>query len=387
MKKIVLLGSTGSIGTNTLDVVSRFPGKFKIDALSVDSNIDLLLRQIKQFRPKAVAVRDIKKAAILKKTASSIIKGLKIYEGDEGVEELAGRRDADIVVVAISGTAALSPILRAMGSKKRIALANKEALVSAGKIITDFAKKKKIEIIPVDSEHSAIFQCLDGKGSRSYLSKIYLTGSGGPLRNVSKKDFNKLSTKDVLNHPKWKMGKKITVDSATLMNKGLEVIEAHWLFDVEVDKIEVLIHPEAIIHSMVEFSDGAILAQLANPDMRLPILYALSFPERYKTIFPKVAFSEIRKFSFYSPDTGKFPCLSLAYRVIRDGGSSPCVLNASNEEAVKAFLSGRIKFTKIPVIIEKVLSKHKNIKNPTLTDILDKERWAKEEAKVLCCHS
>jgi len=387
MKKIVLLGSTGSIGTNTLDVVSRFPGKFKIDALSVDSNIDLLLRQIKQFRPKAVAVRDIKKAAILKKTASSIIKGLKIYEGDEGVEELAGRRDADIVVVTISGTAALSPILRAMGSKKRIALANKEALVSAGKIITDFAKKKKIEIIPVDSEHSAIFQCLDGKGSRSYLSKIYLTGSGGPLRNVSKKDFNKLSTKDVLNHPKWKMGKKITVDSATLMNKGLEVIEAHWLFDVEVDKIEVLIHPEAIIHSMVEFSDGAILAQLANPDMRLPILYALSFPERYKTIFPKVAFSEIRKFSFYSPDTGKFPCLSLAYRVIRDGGSSPCVLNASNEEAVKAFLSGRIKFTKIPVIIEKVLSKHKNIKNPTLTDILDKERWAKEEAKVLCCHS
>lgn len=384
MKKIIVLGSTGSIGTNTLRVISQFPAKFKVEALSVDSNIKLLLQQIKRFKPKAVAVKDANKARILRRSMGQKASRLKIYEGEDGLGELAAWKSADIVVIAISGTAALLPTLRAIESGKQIALANKEALVTAGKIITTLAKRKGVDIIPVDSEHSAIFQCLGGTRERSRLSKIYLTGSGGPLRKVPKKDFDKLSKKDILRHPKWKMGKKITIDSATLMNKGLEVIEAHWLFDVDVDRIQVLIHPEAIVHSMVEFVDSSILAQLAFPDMRLPILYALTFPDRYKANLPKVEFSEVKNLSFHKPDVRRFPCLSLAYEAIKKGGVSPCVLNASNEEAVKAYLEGAIKFSRIPHIIERVLNKHENIKNPTFKDIINIDKWTKEETKKIC---
>jgi len=384
MKKIIVLGSTGSIGTNTLRVISQFPAKFKVEALSVDSNIKLLLQQIKRFKPKAVAVKDANKAGILKRNIGQRAPRLKIYEGEDGLRELAAWKSADIVVIAISGTAALLPTLKAIESGKQIALANKEALVTAGKIITTLAKRKGVDVIPVDSEHSAIFQCLGGTRERSRLSKIYLTGSGGPLRKVPKKDFDKLSKSDILRHPKWKMGKKITIDSATLMNKGLEVIEARWLFDVDVDRIQVLIHPEAIVHSMVEFVDSSILAQLAFPDMRLPILYALTFPDRYKANLPKVDFSEVKNLSFHKPDVRRFPCLSLAYEAIKKGGVSPCVLNASNEEAVKAYLGGAIKFSRIPHIIERVLNKHENIKNPTFKDIINIDKWTKEETKKIC---
>lgn len=383
MKKLTILGSTGSIGTNTLNIVSLYPDKFKVAALSADSNVDLLLEQIKKFRPREVAVKDRSKAALLKKRLGRR-SGLKIYESDNGICEMAAKSRADIAVIAISGTAALMPTVEAIKSGKQIALASKEALVTAGGLITDLAKRKNVKIIPVDSEHSAIFQCLDGKGAMGFLSKIYLTGSGGPLRNVLKKDFDKLSHSEILNHPKWKMGKKITVDSATLMNKGLEVIEAHWLFGVDVDNVEVIIHPEAIVHSMVEFVDGSVMAQLALPDMKLPILYALTYPERYKTDFPRADFSAIRNLTFYKADAVKFPCLRLAYEAIKKGGSYPCVLNAANEEAVRAYLKGAIKFSKIPLIIEQVLKRHKYVKAPSLEDILNIDSLTKEEVKRHC---
>jgi len=387
MKKITLLGSTGSIGTNALRIISQFPAEFKVEALAADSNIELLREQIKRFKPGFVAVRDVNKARQLRKDLGARNTRLKIYGGDEGIQEAAQCKSADIAVIAISGTAALLPTIKAIEAKKQIALASKEALVTAGRIITALAGKNGVDIIPVDSEHSAIFQCLDGPGSRRYLSKIYLTGSGGPLREVPKRNFDKLSRKQILKHPKWKMGKKITVDSATLMNKGLEVIEARWLFGVGSKEINVLIHPEAIVHSMVEFVDGSVLAQLALTDMKIPILYALTFPERYKTLLPKLEFSKLKNLSFHKPDTNKFPCLGLAYKAMEKDGTSPCVLNAANEEAVRAFLAGKIKFSRIPKIIEKLLSKHRNIKTPTLEDILNTDRWAKEEAKKICCRS
>lgn len=386
MKRVAILGSTGSIGTNALRIISRYPKKFRVEALSADSNVKLLGEQIKRFAPRAVAVRDLDKARQLRRALGRRSRGLRIYEGEEGIWQLAEWKGSDIVLIAISGTAALIPTVKAIECKKQIALANKESLVTAGKIVMQLAKKKGVDIIPVDSEHSAIFQCLDGPKSRKYLSRIYLTGSGGSLRNVPRKDFDRLSKRDILNHPKWKMGKKITIDSATLMNKGLEVIEARWLFDAPVDNVEVLIHPEAIVHSMAEFVDGSVLAQLAFTDMRIPILYALTFPERYETSLPKVSFSAVKQLTFYKPDTRKFPCLDLAYEAIKKGSTYPCVLNASNEIAVRAFLDDKIKFSRIPKIIERVLLAHRAAKDPALEDILDVDRWAREEARSICSH-
>ena len=381
MKKITILGSTGSIGINTLKVISRYHTKFSVQALTCGSNVDLLARQAKIFRPKALGVRDMSKVKKLKEK----VKGLnaRIFAGAQGIEEIARNVKADTVVMAISGNASLLPLIGAIEQKDKVLIASKEPLVSAGGIIMDLAKKKNCKIIPLDSEHNAIFQCLKGHDIKE-LKNIYLTGSGGPLRLVKHSLFSRLSIKKVLAHPKWKMGKKISVDSATLMNKGLEVIEARWLFDMPLKRIKVLIHPEAIVHSMIEFVDGAFLAQLGMPDMRLPIQYALDFPRRLKSNKFNVDFSALRALTFYNPDHNRFPCLGLAYEALKRGGSAPCVLNAANEEAVGMFLKKRIGFTAIPKIIEKVMNLHKIIKSPELNDIISADKWARREASHTC---
>lgn len=380
MKKIIILGSTGSIGTNALDVIARYPREFSVAGLAAHSNAELLARQAKRFRPKTVAICDGSKIDGLRTALSAT--GIKVLGGREGIEELAGNKGADITLVSIVGAAGLIPTLRAIESVRTVALANKEPLVMAGGIITERAKKRGTKIIPVDSEHSAIFQCLNGH-NRQDLKKIYLTGSGGPLKNLDAKKFDRLSPEKVVNHPRWKMGKKISVDSATLMNKGLEIIEAKWLFGVGVDKIDVLIHPEAIIHSMVEFIDGSIMAQLSQTDMRLPIMYAFSYPRRVKSVLPGLDFVKLGKFTFAPPDMKKFPCLRMAYEAAKKGGTHTAALNAANEEAVLAFLGGKIRFTQIPEIIGKVLSKHKAKINPSLNEILEIDAWAREQARSL----
>ncbi|MDD5136280.1 MAG: 1-deoxy-D-xylulose-5-phosphate reductoisomerase [Candidatus Omnitrophica bacterium] len=382
-KRIAILGSTGSIGTNTLDVLSAFDSGFEVVALSCESNFGLLARQARRFRPKCVCIGDGVRDLSLKRSLPS---GVRIVSGCEGLREIASRGDVDILVLAISGMAALPPLVEAVRTGKRIALANKEALVSAGPLIVKLAGKNGAEIIPVDSEHSAIFQCIEGK--RKFLSRIILTASGGPLLDISSKKFDSLARRDILKHPKWKMGEKITIDSATMMNKGLEIIEAQHLFDVTEDRIEVLIHPEAIIHSMVEFLDGAILAQLALPDMRLPIQYALTYPVRRGGRAAVTDLSKIGKLSFREPDIRKFPCLELARAAARAGGTCPAVLCAADEEAVSAYLDGRIKFSGIPKVVGRVIARHKNIKREGLSlgDILRAGEWAKEEARAICCH-
>ena len=381
--RIAILGSTGSIGTNALDVLSGFNDEFQIVGLSAGSNIELLTKQARKFRPKIVCIGNGPLAQELKKLIPSRI---KIVIGPDGLGEIVTRGDVDMVVLAIAGTASIIPLVEAVKHKKRIALANKEALVSAGPIVMREARKNGVDIIPVDSEHSAIFQCL-GQG-RSDLSKIYLTGSGGPLLKVSADKFDGLSKRTILKHPKWKMGEKITIDSATMMNKGLEIIEAQYLFNVSEDRIEVLIHPEAVIHSMVEFVDGAVLAQLAVPDMRIPIQYALTYPDRRAGGLESIDFSKIGQFSFLRPDIKKFPSLELARIASRSGGTHPAVLCSADEEVVRSYLDGRIKFSDIPKVITKVLSRHKKIggQNPSLCDILDAVEWAKEEARAICCH-
>jgi len=381
---IAILGSTGSIGLNTLDVVSRsLKDSFEVIALSADSNIKLLSEQAKLFRAKAISVRDSLLASAIKKSVS---KRTEVLTGLEGLNAIVSRHDVDIVVFAISGSSCVIPLLKAIENKKKIALANKESLVAAGAIVMKQAKKSNSTIIPIDSEHSAIFQCLDGRADQ--LNKIYLTGSGGPLLDISPNRFDGLSKEFILKHPKWKMGRKISVDSATMMNKGLEIIEARWLFGVEEDRIEVLIHPEAVIHSMVELVDGVIFAELGAPDMRSPIQYALTYPSRSKGLAPMIDFSKITKFSFRQPDIDKFPCLDMARWALKMGGTLTAVLNAADEEAVKGFLKGDIRFSAIPRIIEKVMSKHKNISKNAISidDVLGAEAWAREETRSLCYH-
>jgi len=380
MKKVVILGSTGSIGVNTLKVISQLPkNDFEVLGLSTNSRVDLLAQQIKQFRPKAICVRDSQKTKELKKLVN--LKGITIFEGPPGLQEIASLKEADLVVISILGNASLLPLIRAIESKKSIALASKEPLVSAGRIVMEKAKKNKVQIIPIDSEHNAIFQCLKGQ-KEGELKKIYLTGSGGPLRKIAKRHFNGFSPERITKHPKWKMGKKISVDSATLMNKGLEVIEAKWLFGVDILDIEVLIHPEAIVHSMVELRDGSLLAQMAYPDMCLPIQFALTFPERLNSNFFAFDFKKVNKLTFHAPNKKKFPCLDIAYEAARKSGTYPAVLNAANEEAVNLYLKGMLKFTDIPKVIEKVITKHRGVTQPKLKDILDTDKWAREEVKL-----
>ncbi len=380
MQKISILGSTGSIGTNALDIISRFPDKFRLSSVSAHSNIELLSQQVKKFNPKNVSVVDREKVNEFRKRFKDW--NIKIYEGKEGLCEMIKEDKIDSVIIGIVGSSALLPILTALDNVKRVALANKEALVMAGDIIMKKAKKKNVQILPVDSEHSAIFQCMISNNG-SEIKKIYLTSSGGPLRTTPKKDFKKITLKKAINHPKWKMGRKISIDSATMMNKGLEVIEAHHLFGIEVDNIEVLIHPETVVHSMVEFIDGSILAHMGKCDMRMPIQYALTYPSRYTSPVKNITFSKLRSVHFYPPDFKKFPCLKFAYEAIRLGETYPCVLNASNEVVVGEFLKRRIKFIDIPKVIDKVLKRHKSIKNPSLKDILETDKYTRIKTKEI----
>lgn len=367
MKRILVLGSTGSIGVNTLELARTFHDEIEITGLSVNRNINLLTKQIEEFHPKTVVVRDKTKAAELKQKIGG---GCEILSGDEGLLEITRRGDYDILVSALVGFAGLAPTLEAIKQKKRIALANKETLVTAGEIVIELCKKYNAELIPVDSEHSAIFQCLNGEEKKE-INKIILTASGGPFLNKNKEELAKVTVTEALNHPNWKMGSKITIDSATMMNKGLEVIEAFWLFHLPKDKIEVIIHPQSIIHSMVEFRDGSIKAQLSKPDMKLPILYALTYPERFFYEGVNTDFKKISQLTFFAPDFDKFNCLKIAYDVIDEGGTAPCILNAANEVAVEKFLAGRIGFTQIPEMISDALNNISNHHNADLETIID----------------
>lgn len=367
MKKILILGSTGSIGVNTLEIARSFPEKFEIIGLTANNNIQLLKKQIEEFHPKVVVVRDLAKAKELK---AQIGNQCEILTGDQGLLEITKRDNYDILVSALVGFAGLAPTIEAIKLKKRIALANKETLVTAGEIVNALCKKFNAELIPVDSEHSAIFQCLNGE-NKNDINKIILTASGGPFLNKTKKDLEKVTIEDALKHPNWKMGSKITIDSATMMNKGLEVIEAYWLFNLPKEKIEVIIHPQSIIHSMVEFKDGSIKAQLSTPDMRLPILYALTFPDRCQFNAVKTDLKKINQLTFFEPDFDKFACLKIAYDVIGEGGTATCVLNAANEVAVEKFLSGKIKFTQIPEMIADALNAINNIHTTDIETIVE----------------
>jgi 1-deoxy-D-xylulose-5-phosphate reductoisomerase len=383
MKKqnIVILGSTGSIGASTLKVIEKFKDKFNLVGICAGSNIKLLKTQVDKFRPDFVAVYDEKAAGVLARQ----LKGVKVFSGLEGICKLASLNEADTVVIAITGSIALMPLLEAIKSGKKIALANKESLVVGGHIVKEeLRKNNKSQIVPIDSEQNAIFQCLKGY-DKNMVNCIYLTASGGPLLNYTKDRLRNVLPEEALSHPRWKMGKKITIDSATLMNKGLEVIEAKWLFEMPLDKIKVIIHREAILHSLVEFIDGSILGQLAVTDMKLPIQYSLSFPERwYNNGQLKLDFSKLKSLSFSQPDSNKFPCLDLAYYAASKKNMLPCVLNAANEEAVNAFLDHKIIFTKIPYIIEKLLKRYEGVGNSNrIKDLLDLDKDVRIEARGL----
>lgn len=375
MERIAVLGSTGSIGTSALRVISRFPDRFKVCALSANTNVALLKKQAKFFKPEAVCIGG---ARVHEEEWGKI----KVYKGEDGISSMLKEVKIDTALVGIAGSSALLPIITLLDRVKRIALANKEALVMAGSVIMNKAKKNKVIILPVDSEHSAIFQCI-GENNIKDLKKIFLTGSGGPFLKVKESMFKGITVKQAINHPRWKMGKKISVDSATMMNKGLEVIEARWLFDMAIGDIEILIHPEAVVHSMVEFSDGAMLAQMGACDMRIPIQYALTYPDRLVSGIKSPEFSKIKSLNFYRPDFEKFPCMSLAYEAGKKGGTCPSVLNASNEMAVREFIGGNIRFIDIPRVIEKVMGLHKLVKNPGLSDILEADNWARIKAEEL----
>ena len=380
MKRIAVLGSSGSIGQSTLSVIRSLPQQFKVEALSVNSDIVKLRQQIKEFKPRLVCVRDEQAAYKLR---SGLDSSIKVFCADDGLSQMIKDKQIDLVMFAITGSAALNPLLTAIRNGKDIALANKEALVMAGPLIMRLAKKHKVMILPVDSEQSAIWQSLGGF-QQSDVRRVYLTASGGPLRSLARSKFKGVGLKTVLQHPRWKMGRKITVDSATLMNKGLELLEAMFLFDLAVEKVKVLIHPEALIHSMVEFNDGVIMAQLSAADMRIPIQYALSYPERLFNKLPGIDFYRLNKMHFEKPDLKKFPCLALAYQAARQLGTMPAVLNAANEVSVNNFLNRQIDFLTIPKIVEKVMRRHTRVANPDLSDIMAADIWARQEAVCLC---
>ena len=381
MKRLSILGSTGSIGQSALAVVRAMKGRFKIVGLTANENIDLLENQAREFKPKAVALVNEVKANILRRRLAS--RGIRVWGGINGLLQVA-QLPADMVISSMVGAAGLLPTLAALKSGKDIALANKEPLVMAGPLFMKEARRCKARILPVDSEHSAIFQCLQGQDARA-VKRIILTASGGPFLNTSMKKLKKVTAQEALAHPTWRMGRKVTLDSATLMNKGLEVIEAHHLFGVSIPHIEVLVHPQSIIHSMVEFTDSSVLAQMSNPDMKLPLQYALTFPERKPGLLKSVDFIKLGKLEFKKPDMFRFPCLSLAFNAARRGGTAPAVLNAANEVTGAAFFNGQISFMDIPKFIGIVLSRHKGISNPELSDVLRADAWAREETNQLIC--
>ena len=379
MKNLSILGSTGSIGCNVLKIVEMFPDRFAVKALAAKRNISLLARQIERFHPEIAVVFDESVAVDLQNMLPSGA-GVEILYGEDGYKAAAAYQSVDMVVVSFVGAAGLMPTLAAIEAGKNIALANKETLVMAGEIVVKKAALNGSKILPIDSEHSAIFQCISGN-RREDLDKIFLTASGGPFLNLPRNEFGKIKPEDALNHPTWSMGKKISVDSATLMNKGLEIIEAKCLFGVSQEMIEVVIHPQSVIHSMVSFKDGTVMAQLGIPDMKGAIAYALSYPERLALEQPLPDFVSIGALTFEEPDLEKFPCLALAYQACETEGTLPAVLNAANEVAVEAFLGKRISFLKIPEIIGETMEQHTVITDPTLHDILRADRWAREQAQ------
>lgn len=372
MKRITILGSTGSIGTQTLDVVIKNKDKFEVVAISANSSVDLLLEQILEFNPKYVAVYNEESANKLKNMIPNNI-DIEVLSSMEGLVKICQLKEVDIVLTAVVGMIGLVPTMAAIKAKKTIALANKETLVTAGEIVMEEAKKNNVDILPVDSEHSAIFQCLNGERKKD-VEKIILTASGGPFRGKSKEELINVTKNQALKHPNWDMGRKISIDSSTLMNKGLEVIEAKWLFDVDVEDIDIVVHPQSIIHSMVSFKDSSVMAQLGCPDMRLPIEYALTYPGRSETDFERLDLAKIATLTFEKPDMETFPCLQLAFKVLKLGGTYPTVLNAANEVLVNEFLDDKIGFYDIPYYIERSLEQHNNRSNPTLEDILEVDK-------------
>lgn len=377
MKKISILGSTGSIGTQTLDVV-RLNGDIQVTAMAAGSNSKLLEQQIREFSPALACVWDDKKARELKENVKDL--SVKVVSGMDGLLEVATEEKAELVVAAIVGMIGIRPAIAAMEAGKDIALANKETLVTAGHIIMPLAREKKVSILPVDSEHSAIFQCLNGEDKRQ-VEKILLTASGGPFRGRTREQMRDIQVEDALKHPNWAMGRKITIDSSTMVNKGLEVMEARWLFDVAMDQIQVVIQPKSVIHSMVEFKDGAVMAQFGTPDMRLPIQYALYYPQRRYLPGERLDFWTMNQIAFEKPDFENFPALSLAYEAGKTGGSLPTVFNAANEYAVGEFLNRRISYLAIADMIGRAMENHKVIENPTVEQILETERETYEMLK------
>ena len=379
MKRLGILGSTGSIGTNALQVVDAQREEFQVTYLASHSNLELLWQQAQRFRPRAAAIvrpgqtLNGAKAEWQRKFAAL---GVELLFGDEGVLALAQRDDVDIVVNAIVGSAGLPATLRVLENGITLALANKETLVVAGELVTQTAKRTGAKLIPIDSEHSALWQCLCGERLER-VERVIITASGGPFREWPRDTFDRITVADALKHPNWSMGKKITIDSATLMNKGLEVIEAHWLFALPLEKISVVIHPQSIIHSMVEFVDGSIKAQLGLPDMRLPIQYALTYPDRLPNTFPRLDFARWHTLTFHEPDLEKFICLKLALQALSEGGTAPAVLNAANEEVVGAFLNERVRFVQIPQIISEALARHDNGHARDFEAVLAADQWSR----------
>ena len=380
MKTIVILGSTGSIGTNTLDIVDRFPEEFRVAGLTAGSNDEKLEAQIRRFKPRVVALSDAAAAARLQERCEGL--PVEILSGQDGLVQVASASEADLVISAIVGGAGLVPTLAAIRSGTQIALANKEPMVMAGKLMQDEARRHGVRIFPVDSEHSAIFQSLEGHRKED-VRRLILTASGGALWPLSKEELHDVTPERALQHPNWKMGAKITIDSATLMNKGLEVVEARWLFDIPESQIEVMIHRESIIHSLVEYVDRSMIAQLGLPDMRTPISYAMNYPGRMPLDLPSLDLTEMGTLTFCKPDHDRFPCLSLGYESLRIGGTMPATMNAANEIAVEAFLNGGIRFTDIAGIIRSTMDLHTTKDIESLEDALEADRWAREKAESL----
>src|SRR5690554_5805955 len=374
-RRIAILGSTGSIGTQALDVISKHTDRFEAYVLVANNNVELLIEQARRFMPEVVIIGNEAKYQQLKNALADL--PIKIWCGSEAIEQVVIDENIDIVLTAMVGISGLKPTLSAITAGKAIALANKETLVVAGELITSLSLTHKAAILPVDSEHSAIFQCLNGEGNNK-IDKILLTASGGPFRGYTIEQLKNVTKKDALNHPNWSMGEKVTIDSSTLMNKGFEMIEARWLFDVKPSQIEVLIHPQSIIHSMVQFEDNTIMAQLGQPDMRAPIQYAFSYPERLKLEMKPVDFIKLSQLTFEAPDRDRFPNLTYAYDAIERGGNMPCILNAANEVAVSLFLEERVGFYEMSKLIEKAMYKASFVKHPSLSDYLDSDIETRE---------
>jgi 1-deoxy-D-xylulose-5-phosphate reductoisomerase len=379
MKKITLAGSTGSIGENTLAIVRKHSDRLKVVALSAGSNWKKISAQAREFKPEMVAIRDENAYLELKNSLSDT--NIQVFAGEDAIIQCAKIETADCMVAAIVGSAGLKPVMAAIESGKEVCLANKETLVVGGEVVTRAVKEKGVSLIPIDSEHSAIFQCL--QNSREFLRRIIITASGGPFKDFSVEKLSSVSVEQALKHPNWNMGGKITIDSATLMNKGLEVIEAHWLFEQAYENIDVVVHPQSIVHSLVEFSDGSVIAQLGWPDMKLPIQYALSFPQRWEKVGESLDLIKIGKLDFCAPDFDKFPCLKLAFEAGKTGGTAPCILNAANEIAVQAFLEQKIEFNRIPVIVERTLEHFDFYPVQNIDQLLEIDKLARIQAEEM----